>query len=107
MIFIVHDEPKNMGGLANGFRAVEGLEPMKLPDTMGVIDLTGITGDATIDGRTLPAFCRELNAVLGELIEAFQARDSVLIGDLMEYEMAPRLQTLRAFLNEHAVRSQA
>jgi hypothetical protein len=49
MIFIVHDEPKNMGGLANGFRAVEGLEPMKLPDTMGVMDLTGITSDATID----------------------------------------------------------
>ena len=49
MIFIVHDEPKSMGGLANGFRAVEGLEPMKLPDTMGVIDLTGITSDAAID----------------------------------------------------------
>ncbi len=48
MIFIVHDEPRNLG-LANGFRAVEGLEPMKLPDTMGVIDLTGITSDDKID----------------------------------------------------------
>ncbi len=48
MIFIVHDEQRNLG-LANGFRAVEGLEPMKLPDTMGVIDLTGITSDANID----------------------------------------------------------
>jgi hypothetical protein len=49
MIFIMHEEPKKMGGLANGFRAVEGLEPVKLPDTMGVIDLTGITGDGNID----------------------------------------------------------
>jgi len=49
MVFIVHDEPRSMGGLSNGFRAIEGLEPMKLPDTMGVIDLTGITSDAVID----------------------------------------------------------
>ncbi len=41
MIFIEHDARL----AANGFRAVEGLEPIKLPDTMGVIDLTGITGD--------------------------------------------------------------
>lgn len=74
-------------------------------------DLLRVVGrelpDASIEGRTLPAFCRELNAVLAELIEAFQARDSVLIGDLMEYEMAPRLQTLRAFLDEHRARSQS
>jgi type II secretory pathway pseudopilin PulG len=41
MIFIVHDpasEP-NGTGLANGFRAVEGLKPIKLPDSVGVMDL--------------------------------------------------------------------
>ncbi len=48
MIFIMHEEPKRIG-LANGFRAVEGLAPIKLPDTMGVLDLTGITSDAAID----------------------------------------------------------
>lgn len=37
MIFIVHDFDKT--GLANGFRAVEGVEPIKLPDTVGVMDL--------------------------------------------------------------------
>ena len=36
MIFIVHDFGKT--GLAPGFRAVEGLEPIKLPDSVGVID---------------------------------------------------------------------
>jgi type II secretory pathway pseudopilin PulG len=52
MIFIMHEEPKRIGGLANGFRAVEGLDPIKLPDTMGVMDLTGVTSDATIDELT-------------------------------------------------------
>lgn len=49
MIFIVHEEPKNMGDLTIGFRAVEGLEPTKLPDTIGVIDLTEVSDDADID----------------------------------------------------------
>jgi prepilin-type N-terminal cleavage/methylation domain-containing protein len=37
MIFIVHDQPNT--DLANGFRAVEGIEPIKLPDSVGVMDL--------------------------------------------------------------------
>jgi hypothetical protein len=37
MILIVHDVSKT--GLASGFRAVEGLEPIKLPDSLGVMDL--------------------------------------------------------------------
>jgi len=40
--------------------------------------------------------------VLSELLEAFDARDSVLIGDLMEYEIAPRLERLRSILQELA-----
>ncbi len=37
MVFIVHDFDKT--GLENGFRAVEGLEPIKLPEAVGVMDL--------------------------------------------------------------------
>lgn len=37
MVFIVHDFDKT--DLVNGFRAVEGLEPIKLPDSVGVMDL--------------------------------------------------------------------
>ncbi len=37
MIFIVHDFDRT--GLADGFRAIEGLKPMKLPDSVGVMDL--------------------------------------------------------------------
>jgi prepilin-type N-terminal cleavage/methylation domain-containing protein len=38
MIFIVYDYDKT--GLANGFRAVEGIQPIKLSDSIGVMDLT-------------------------------------------------------------------
>jgi type II secretory pathway pseudopilin PulG len=44
MIFIVQDPEI----LANGFRAVEGIEPIKLPDTVGVMDLR-INGNERID----------------------------------------------------------
>jgi type II secretory pathway pseudopilin PulG len=44
MIFIMHDEPAK-SNLANGFRAVDGMAPIKLPETMGVMDLTGISKD--------------------------------------------------------------
>jgi hypothetical protein len=52
MIFIMHEETKNDGGIGNGFRAVEGLEPIKLPSMIGMMDLSGIASDADID--TLP-----------------------------------------------------
>ena len=37
IIFIIHDEPANMGGLANGFRVVDGRKPIALPEEMGAI----------------------------------------------------------------------
>lgn len=37
MVFIVYDFDKT--GLVSGFRAVEGLEPIKLPDSVGVMDM--------------------------------------------------------------------
>lgn len=41
MVFIVHDPARKPYGtnLTNGFRAVEGVEPIKLPDSVGVTDL--------------------------------------------------------------------
>lgn len=58
------------------------------------------TGQLNVGGMTLRDFYQELNGILSELLEAFEAKDSVLIGDLMEYEIAPRLEQLRAFLQE-------
>ncbi len=39
MIFIVHEEPSKMDGLTIGFRAVEGINPIRLPGSVGVMDL--------------------------------------------------------------------
>jgi hypothetical protein len=52
--------------------------------------------------KDLQDFFKELGGVLSELLEAFEARDSVLIGDLMEYEIAPRLERLQTILQELA-----
>ena len=40
----------------------------------------------------------ELNATLRDLLAAFEAKDTVLIGDLAEYEVAPRLAGLLPLL---------
>lgn len=45
VIFIVHDFDKT--GLANGFRAVEGLQPIKLPEKVGVMEV--VNGDSEIN----------------------------------------------------------
>lgn len=52
MIFIMYDETENMNDMAMGFRAVEGMEPLRLPSTMGVMDLDWLEAaqsDADID----------------------------------------------------------
>jgi hypothetical protein len=60
--------------------------------------LLGRLGVPAVGGREPAEFFAGLNGVLQELITAFQAHDTVLIGDLLEYEIAPRLRQLRAVL---------
>jgi prepilin-type N-terminal cleavage/methylation domain-containing protein len=47
MVFIIHDpEPEPNGtDLANGFRAVEGIKPIKLPDAVGVMEVVNDNGE--------------------------------------------------------------
>jgi len=49
MIFIINDPDPEPDGtdLANGFRAIEGIEPIKLPDSIGVMDLKVRTNHGT------------------------------------------------------------
>jgi hypothetical protein len=60
IIFIVNEKDRNLSGnLANGFRAVEGIQPIKLPDSIGVMDLIvrtnwGTTGQAATDTASQP-----------------------------------------------------
>jgi hypothetical protein len=49
MIFIMHDSSSQGTRLASGFRAIEGMDPIRLPDTLGVMDLTNIGKDTDID----------------------------------------------------------
>lgn len=51
---------------------------------------------ADIAGMAVPEFYGQLNGVLKELAQAFEAKDGVLIGDLAEYEIRPRLDSFYA-----------
>ncbi len=55
---------------------------------------TGIDIAGGSDGGTFEQLYQELNPVLGELTEAFSSLDAVLIGDLVEYEIAPRIGSI-------------
>jgi hypothetical protein len=52
----------------------------------------GLSADTFfIDDLSARMFIDELNAVLSELSTAYENRDTVLVGDLAEYELSPRL----------------
>ena len=45
----------------------------------------------TVDGMPVRDFIEDFGAALRELTSAYENRDAVLVGDLAEYELAPRL----------------
>jgi len=53
----------------------------------------------SIDSESFDDFYTDFNSILVELIDAFNINDSILIGDLMEYEIAPRVNKLLEFIN--------
>ncbi|MDR2630861.1 MAG: hypothetical protein LBC60_08075 [Spirochaetaceae bacterium] len=63
----------------------------------------GIVMDGvTVEDRPVQTFIEEFTAALKELLAAYEMKDAVLVGDLAEYELAPRLLKLYS-----AVRSSA
>jgi hypothetical protein len=48
----------------------------------------------SIDGLSVKTFVEEFNSTLKELSTAYENRDTVLVGDIAEYELAPRLLKL-------------
>jgi len=52
--------------------------------------------EITVDTIPINDYITEFNTALKELLDAYERRDTVLIGDLAEYEMAPRLRGLHA-----------
>ena len=58
--------------------------------------------EPTIAGKAQSEFYQELNGYLREIAAAFEDVDAVLIGDLLEYEVAPRLESLASFAEPYA-----
>ncbi len=54
----------------------------------------GIAADMAIAGQSWESFFNGFNDILRELAGAFEHKDGVLIGDLAEYEIVPRLEAL-------------
>lgn len=48
----------------------------------------------TIDQKTIPDFLADLSQILSDFKGALENSDSVLIGDLAEYEICPRLELI-------------
>jgi hypothetical protein len=59
----------------------------------------------TVDGRSEKDFMEGFRAVLKELAAAYENRDTVLVGDLSEYELAPMLLRFYSALRENAALS--
>jgi len=54
----------------------------------------------TIDNLPAKVFIEEFNNILDELSSAYKTHDTILIGDIAEYELAPRLIKLYTLLKD-------
>ncbi|MGD9940354.1 MAG: hypothetical protein AB7T74_11180 [Clostridia bacterium] len=64
-----------------------------LPDFMRTVPGAA---ELSVDGKAIGDFYDDFNVVFKELADAFENKDSVLIGDLAEYEILPRLSSFFA-----------
>jgi hypothetical protein len=55
-------------------------------------------GSIEVDGEPISRIHEELNQYIDEAAEALKAGDCVLLGDLLEYELAPRAETEAAIV---------
>ncbi len=53
-----------------------------------------------VEDQPFKNFVEEFSTALQELISAYGSKDSVLVGDLAEYELAPRLRTFYKSIND-------
>jgi hypothetical protein len=93
--------------LGKDFRAAETMQIFtrtseKLFRLMGILKHSGFSmEDFTVEGLPVKAFNNEFSTALKELCSAYESRDTVLAGDLTEYELAPRLLKLYGALKEN------
>jgi hypothetical protein len=60
--------------------------------------------EITVENIPVTSYITEFNTALKELLAAYEQFDTVLVGDLAEYEMSPRLRNLHGALH-NALRS--
>lgn len=64
-----------------------------------LLPIAGIQGDGPdIDGTTLGQYPSVLSPVLRDLLDALEKKDTILVGDLSEYELAPKIEKLGTVL---------
>jgi hypothetical protein len=75
----------------------------KLFRLLSFLRMDGLAADTLrMDGLPGQDFIEEFGAALKELSAAYEAKDAVLVGDLAEYELAPRLRKLYGALRDSA-----
>ena len=79
-------------GMQEFAEAVSALEKAFLFVEKGRKQLAIPDEELVMDGKSFEERNQALSGILSELIEAFERRDRVLIGDLIEYEIAPVTQ---------------
>lgn len=78
----------------------------KLFRLFSILKARGLSPDTlVIDNRSARIFIEEFNAALKELSAAYENRDTVLVGDLTEYELAPRLLQFFSALKDFSASS--
>jgi hypothetical protein len=86
-------------------RAVETIQLFsgineKLFRIIAVLEQQGINFEAVnVENQSFTTFFKDFNIALDELLSAYESKDSVLVGDLAEYELAPRLRLFYAAIN--------
>ena len=69
----------------------------KIFRVFNVLKLGGFpVGEIMVEKTPIETYISEFNTALLELIAAYEQKDTVLVGDLAEYEMAPRLRSLHS-----------
>jgi hypothetical protein len=70
-----------------------------------ILQTTGFpVQEIAVEGMPVSAYIEEFDTALRELLAAYEQHDTILVGDLAEYEMAPRLRNLHtAVLNALAM----
>ena len=57
-------------------------------------------GELTVDAKPFHEFFPEFTQILGDFQQALESKDTVLIGDLAEYEISPKLSAIAAAIKE-------